>query len=177
MLCTPPAFILSQDQTLECLYLILPKKGQILIRAWLLFTFCLSSISLRIFEFRSRTHTWISPCSMLVLSSCCSIFNDRFSLRSLRRSTIISHRQPLVNPFFEIFSNFFDFFEECPQSLDFIGFLPLFSFRFRAEKADFLKTPNVYRPQVKKRRLTIYRSSAGRVHSRNEIRRLPAPLL
>ena len=107
MLCTPPAFILSQDQTLECLYLILPKKGQILIRAWLLFTFCLSSISLRIFEFRSHTIHESLHVQCLYFPLVVQFSMTDFLLRSLRRSTIISQWNPFVNTFFEIFFNFF----------------------------------------------------------------------
>ena len=85
------------------------RRSQIFIRAWLLFTFCLSSISLRIVEFRSRTHTWISPCSMLVLSSCCSIFNDRFRYPFLWAAWPLYHTVFLLS---STFSKFFQLFRK-----------------------------------------------------------------
>ena len=104
------------------------RKGQILIRAWLLFTFCLSSISLRIFEFRSRTHTWISPCSMLVLSSCCSIFNDRFLPPFLWAAWLLYHTDfRLSSVFSKFFQSFFKNFFAFPPEVS----LPILLHRFR----------------------------------------------
>ena len=109
MLCTPPAFILSQDQTLECLYLILPSRASsnLLFECYLSFSyFCLSCIFLsEIFEFRSRTYFY----------ACTSLFVVQFSMTvSLPRFrdsfVIISQTLLFVNRFLQTFLTFFQIF-------------------------------------------------------------------
>ena len=73
MLCTPPAFILSQDQTLECLYLISPLRvSSNLSECYLSFSyFCLSCIcSLRNFRVPF----------LHILYACTSLFVVQFSM-------------------------------------------------------------------------------------------------
>ena len=116
MLCTPPAFILSQDQTLECLYLISPWRVQIIssaILASLTFVWVVFVLS-EIFEFRSRTY----------LYACTSLFVVQFSMTvSLPRFrdsfVIISHHLLFVNTFFEIF---LIFFKKCLTNDGVIGY-------------------------------------------------------
>ena len=116
MLCTPPAFILSQDQTLENIVYLSPSflGAKSYFRAFvaLLLLLCLSSILNLNCSSLHRTFVFA-----LYLSLCCSIFNDRslgFRLASRLRSrgdlVIISHRLPFVNTFFESFLNFFRVF-------------------------------------------------------------------
>ena len=113
MLCTPPAFILSQDQTLENIVYLSPSSlgAKSYFRAFvaLLLLLCLSSILNLNCSSLHRTFVFA-----LYLSLCCSIFNDRslgFRLASRLRSrgdlAIISHYFPLVNTFFKSFFNFF----------------------------------------------------------------------
>ena len=113
MLCTPPAFILSQDQTLESLYLISPWRVQICSSAFSSFSyFCLSCIcSLRNFRV-----PFLHILLCLYFSLRCSIFNDRFAALFRDSFVIISHLSTIVNRFFEIFSNFFKKFFRGAQT-------------------------------------------------------------
>ena len=108
VLCTPPAFILSQDQTLDQLYQIILPDASISRACLSLFAyFCLSSILFRITRscFTQLTVFFIRLFA-LYLSLCCSIFNDR-SLPALANSfAIISQPFPFVNPFFSLFHFF-----------------------------------------------------------------------
>ena len=126
MLCTPPAFILSQDQTLENIVYLSPSflGAKSYFRAFvaLLLLLCLSSILNLNCSSLHRTFVFA-----LYLSLCCSIFNDRslgFRLASRLRSrgdlVIISHCLPFVNTFFESFFNFFRFFS-VPSETSFLG--------------------------------------------------------
>ena len=105
MLCTPPAFILSQDQTLE---IIVSKHG-----------FCrdlislLSSLALSFFYFCwvvfSSVRIFRDPFQAVrfVLLSCCSIFNDQFWPR-FRATLLLYHFLPrLSTPFLKLFKKFF----------------------------------------------------------------------
>ena len=147
MLCTPPAFILSQDQTLECLYLILP-RGRVkswfeldcsLLFVWVVF---LSELSSSV-----HAHTWISPCSMLVLSSCCSIFNDRSLLPFFAEPdyyiTALSVCQPLFWNFFKFLFRGFLPAASCGQLFYFTTFFsvcqPLFSNFFQKISKNFFQ--------------------------------------
>ena len=113
VLCTPPAFILSQDQTLEYFVLYHPlgcnNHSSFLLAS---FTFCLSSILFRIFNeisFALYSHLFDQVRFVLPSISCCSIFNDRYSL-SLKfyTASLLYHiRYPFVKYFFQLFSNFF----------------------------------------------------------------------
>ena len=77
VLCTPPAFILSQDQTLEIIVLKHPFGWFNLLPSLALsfFYFCLSSI-LICKNFPRSVSSFIL---CFVLLSCCSIFKDHFS--------------------------------------------------------------------------------------------------
>ena len=104
MLCTPPAFILSQDQTLE---IIVSKHG-----------YCrdpilLSSLALSFFYFCwvvfSSVRIFRDPFQAVrfVLLSCCSIFNDQFCLAFARPcyyTTFTWLCQALFKNFFKFFS-------------------------------------------------------------------------
>ena len=69
----------------------------------MLFTFCLSSISLRIFEFRSHTIHESLHVQCLYFPLVVQFSMTDFLLRSLRRSTIISQPFWFVKRFFESF--------------------------------------------------------------------------
>ena len=123
VLCTPPAFILSQDQTLESLYLISVSRVQICSSAFSSFSyFCLSCIcSLRNFRV-----PFLHILLCLYFSLRCSIFNDRFAALFRDSFVIIPHLFPFVNTFFK---SFFDFFQDAvplPFSRD---SLPIISHR------------------------------------------------
>ena len=127
MLCTPPAFILSQDQTLENIVSYHPKVLKSYSRAFvaLLLLLCLSSISqFELFEFTSHF------VFALYFSLRCSIFNDRFvsaSLFSRGDLNIISQRFSFVNTFFHFFCIFlFSFQTLFIRALDY--FTTLLSF-------------------------------------------------
>ena len=117
MLGTPPAFILSQDQTLEIfLYTSLFRLTYLLFRARSALSYCSEflllesrvlalpvSISLYLVPlYFSRSHT-----SLYV---CCSIFNDPIPLVPSRRqlcyyTTPPLACQPLLKSFFQVFFN------------------------------------------------------------------------
>ena len=114
VLCTPPALILSQDQTLEIM--VSKRLGEesiksisSLIAHLLFFRVC---ISLSELSRCSAQSTHISRCVLcFILISYCSIFKDR-SATSISRGDlfIIPHQFALVNRFLKLFSkNFFDF--------------------------------------------------------------------
>ena len=86
------------------------RELQISIRAWLLFTFCLSSISLRIVEFRSHTIHESLHVQCLYFPLVVQFSMTDLVLCFLRSLIIIAQRNPLVNPFFEKISNFFILF-------------------------------------------------------------------
>ena len=111
MLCTPPAFILSQDQTLEIIVSKHRSSGSVIqslcFRVLLLafFYFCLSSILVRIVR-DPFAHTFIC----FVLLSCCSIFKDHsppLSRRPLKYTTSSPVCQYLFKTFFKFFQGFF----------------------------------------------------------------------
>ena len=108
MLSTPPAFILSQDQTLDQLYQIILPDASISRACLSLFAyFCLSSILFRITRSCfTQLAVFFIRLFALYLSLCCSIFNDR-SLPALANSfAIVSQPFPFVNPFFSLFHFF-----------------------------------------------------------------------
>ena len=103
MLCTPPAFILSQDQTLEIIVLKHPSGWFNLLSSLALsfFTFVwVVFSSVRIFEIRSHI---LFIC--FVLLSCCSIFNDHFSRYPLLRTAWLLYHIifRLSIPFWKVF--------------------------------------------------------------------------
>ena len=111
MLCTPPAFILSQDQTLEIIisYLGLPSYN--------LFELFFLSFS----YFVEYINSWVSKNSSLtrlvfrtynLLCTYLLLFNFQWPLLSLFRDSlvIIPHSFPFVNTFFKLFSKFFSGF-------------------------------------------------------------------
>ena len=107
MLCTPPAFILSQDQTLEIIVLKHPEGWSNLLSSLALsfFYFCLSSI-LICKNFRDPFQALYS----FVLLSCCSIFKDHSPplLRQLDYyTTFFPACQYLLQKFFQLFQSFF----------------------------------------------------------------------
>ena len=101
MLCTPPAFILSQDQTLE---IIVSKR-----RSLCDLIFLLSSLALSFFYFLLSSILICKnfPRSVSSFSLCTSLllFNFQWSVFvSLSRDlVIIPHRSAFVNTFFETF--------------------------------------------------------------------------
>ena len=105
VLCTPPAFILSQDQTLELIVLksLLQEVFQS-VRAFFLsfFYFCLSSILFQNFT-RSFFRTILfSLCTSSI--SCCSIFNDQFRCPSKYTALLLYHKHlSFVKYFFPLF--------------------------------------------------------------------------
>ena len=87
----------------------------IFLRAWLLFTFCLSSILFqRIHEICSCTYFYA-----LYFSHCCSIFNDRTIFRSpslplFATAWLLYHNVfALSIPFLKFFQNFFSVSTSC----------------------------------------------------------------
>ena len=111
MLCTPPAFILSQDQTLEIIisYLSLPSYN--------LFELFFLSFS----YFVEYINSWVSKNSSLtrlvfrtynLLCTYLLLFNFQWPLPSLFRDSlvIIPHSSLFVNTFFKLFSKFFSGF-------------------------------------------------------------------
>ena len=100
MLCTPPAFILSQDQTLYELLLNAPYEALIL--------FCSAY-----FKFKRNQRVPYISCDTYVYNSyfvlnCCSVFNVRSSLPPLGDSlSSLPQVFPFVKSFFKLFSNFF----------------------------------------------------------------------
>ena len=103
MLCTPPAFILSQDQTLYELLLIRPKGRLIL--------FCSAYLKFK----RNQRVPYIScdtyVYNLLLCTLCCSVFNVRSRYSPLGDSfAIIPQLFPFVNRFFKLFSSFFAVF-------------------------------------------------------------------
>ena len=112
MLCTPPAFILSQDQTLDIIVSKQPKLIQsvyieLLLLAILLFVWVVFSFEL--FEIQ-YTYYFFS----FVLLSCCSIFNDRVPQLAQRLwyyTTSKSSCQYLLQKFFYFFDIFLQFFD------------------------------------------------------------------
>ena len=86
------------------------RRSQISIRAWLLFTFCLSSISLRIVEFRSHTIHESLHVQCLYFPLVVQFSMTDFRPRSLRSLIIISQPDPFVKGFFKLFWNFFKLF-------------------------------------------------------------------
>ena len=112
VLCTPPAFILSQDQTLELIVLKSLFRVFQSVRAFFLsfFYFCLSSILFQNFT-RSffRTIFLLSLCTSSI--SCCSIFNDQLRCLSKYTASLLYHiHMSLVKCFFHLFKTFFEFF-------------------------------------------------------------------
>ena len=101
MLCTPPAFILSQDQTLYELLLIRPVGRLIL--------FCSAYLKFK----RNQRVPYIScdtyVYNLLLCTLCCSVFNVRSRCSPLGDSLIrIPQVFAFVNRFFKTFSkNFF----------------------------------------------------------------------
>ena len=109
MLCTPPAFILSQDQTLEIIVL---KHGScrdpILLSSLALsfFYFCLSSI-LICKNFRDPFQAFLSLCTSLLLFN----FQGSFQPPLLRRPQYYTTFLPACQ---YLFQKFFEFFQALP---------------------------------------------------------------
>ena len=128
MLCTPPAFILSQDQTLEIIVLkhrsLCDPISLLSSLALSFFYFLLSSI-LICKNFRDPFQAF-----RFVLLSCCSIFKDHFGQPLSRADlSIIPHLIRFVNTFFKSFSGFFKVFCEYFVGSSFwvsFNILPLF---------------------------------------------------
>ena len=117
VLCTPPAFILSQDQTLEkIVFKTEPRSCLKSFRAWFALLLCLSSNSLELYFslellrfFRTYFNFKLSLKSFaLYFISYCSIFNDRLSFAVSRADLfIISHSFRFVKRFLKsFFKNF-----------------------------------------------------------------------
>ena len=102
MLCTPPAFILSQDQTLEIIILYLSLAAQLTIfRAIFILASltCLSIYnSLTRFVFRTYYALYFSLVVQFSMTVRCLFFGSL---------SIIPHRSSLVNTFFQSFFEFF----------------------------------------------------------------------
>ena len=120
MLCTPPAFILSQDQTLEIIVLKHPEGWFNLLSSLALsfFYFCLSSI-LICKNFRDPFQA-----VRFVLLSCCSIFKDHSSTRFRASTFLLYHFVPRLSSLFsKLFSTFFKVAQAlsfaCPLTLQF----------------------------------------------------------
>ena len=117
VLCTPPAFILSQDQTLEkIVFKTEPKLCLKSFRAWFALLLCLSSNSLELYFslellrfFRTYFNFKLSLKSFaLYFISYCSIFNDRLSFAVSRADLIIiSHSFWFVKRFLKSFLKIF----------------------------------------------------------------------
>ena len=117
VLCTPPAFILSQDQTLEKIVFETELTSCLKsFRAWFALLLCLSSNSLELYFslellrfFRTYFNFKLSLKSFaLYFISYCSIFNDRLSFAVSRADLfIISHSFRFVKRFLKSFLNFF----------------------------------------------------------------------
>ena len=112
VLCTPPAFILSQDQTLCKLYIqpTLPPTQYLPLTEWSSLYYFKSS-----FLIQKNLRSRISTVILLpwYTSSCCSIFNERRCRPSLGGQLfyIITSLSPLSTLFFsfsKIFLSFFD---------------------------------------------------------------------
>ena len=127
VLCTPPAFILSQDQTLEkIVFKTEPKLCPKSFRAWFALLLCLSSNSLELYFslellrfFRTYFNFKLSLKSFaLYFISYCSIFNDRLSFAVSRADLfIISHSFRFVKRFLKSFLKFFQEFLEAHRLL------------------------------------------------------------
>ena len=114
VLCTPPAFILSQDQTLDSLYIKLFSLLSFI--EYLLFPFdALLLFCKSLFFSLELTRHFFNFSVLFVLSFpiCCSIFKDRFALALRECLNNISHLFPFVNTFFQIFSIFLNIFSLC----------------------------------------------------------------
>ena len=108
MLCTPPAFILSQDQTLELFVLYRSFRSVIIIRAFFssFFYFCLSSI---LFQNFSRFLSHYTSFRFVLISSLVVQFSMTDSrCPSKVTASLLYHIPPLiVKYFFQTFLNFF----------------------------------------------------------------------
>ena len=104
VLCTPPAFILSQDQTLESFYLysvqvlLVRSPNQFIRVAYLSFSFTF-------FELYLLENSWITSLALFVLCTHSLLFNFQWPVVFLSRRShsdfvIISYSQTFVNTFF-----------------------------------------------------------------------------
>ena len=102
MLCTPPAFILSQDQTLECLYYILLSQVTISLSELFYLSF---------FYFLEYIYSLTRSVFSHLLMLCTSLFVVQFSMTVAPLSdslTIIPHHFGLVNTFLKFFQKNFN---------------------------------------------------------------------
>ena len=126
MLCTPPAFILSQDQTLENIVYLSPSYlgAKSYFRAFvaLLLLLCLSSIlnlncsSLHRTLCLLCTYLFVVQFSMTVRSAFASLLASALAATLLLYHTAF----PLSIPFLKVFSTFFGFFS-VPSETSFLG--------------------------------------------------------
>ena len=100
MLCTPPAFILSQDQTLEKIISQVPKHLKPSRAIYLSFTFCLSSILNKLWRDQYCT------CNALYFSLVVQ-FSMTIAVLLADSLTILPHHSGFVNTFFRFFLLFF----------------------------------------------------------------------
>ena len=135
VLCTPPAFILSQDQTLDIfIYYLAPQSpikphnlSAIESCSQLLYYFFKSCVLFSKF-YEIRSHTYFRIC--LYFSSCCSVFKDQNS-PSQGSSIIIPLPNPFVKTFFQFFWIFFVFCNFIRKRSGFRSFLQIFPVKIR----------------------------------------------
>ena len=85
VLCTPPAFILSQDQTLWCLYLFIPSGIH---KSFSIPELSFCSFTNYFFEFSFFPKEFLRVPSLYISFLICSLFNFQGSFRQPLRSTL-----------------------------------------------------------------------------------------
>ena len=132
VLCTPPAFILSQDQTLEKFI----SQHLSVLTTFSSYSFLASFTLLSIYNSFDEI-SYFALRNALYNLSCCSIFNDRAALVLRDSLTIIPQTFYFVNTFFESFlKKFFKSALPCSR-----GIPPLKATRILYRKAFCLSTP------------------------------------
>ena len=110
MLGTPPAFVLSQDQTLKKLYLNDVSVAQIIFRI-----ICLANILKNFRWLKIRLHDILNN-SLIVQGVIVCLYVIQFTRYSVRCFAladslfILAHSSSFVKNFFQVFSNFFEVF-------------------------------------------------------------------
>ena len=145
MLCTPPAFILSQDQTLDKLYIKLESLLSCI--EYLFFLLMLFYFFVRVFIFSLElTRHFLTSQFFCTLFSYL-LFNFQGPLCTLALRECLNNISQLfrfVNTFFQFFSTFFSFFVcaallpfSPPFSVFYCPFSPYFSLLFKASFSSF----------------------------------------
>ena len=100
VLCTPPAFILSQDQTLECLYYILHSQVTIFLSELFYLSF---------FYFLEYIYSLTRSVFSHLLMLCTSLFVVQFSMTVCRPSGQLDYYTTINSDLSTLFFNFFSF--------------------------------------------------------------------